>query len=148
MSIRPRRITVSLLAQVVLASVLLWRARLILRFGSVTRLARWTHVGEEQVTISQVDLEWAHGWFEAIRLAARLQGNRPQCLPKSLALAMRLRARGLPAKVVFGVQQHKAALHSHAWVVINETVIGESEHALADFTPVDLSHWLASTHSQ
>ncbi len=86
---------------------------------------------------------------ESVRLAARLHFLSAQCLPRAITLANMLVARGYDAQVILGVAkvvencvarhsengvaEIERRLSSHAWVELNDVMLGEPESVKHDF---------------
>ncbi len=75
---------------------------------------------------------------ESVRLAARLQPGRVECLPRSLALADMLQTRGMSGKVVIGVAKQGDQFASHAWVELDGSMVAEPEHVAIGFNRLNL----------
>ena len=73
---------------------------------------------------------------ESVRLAARLHWLNLACLPKSIVLSDMLQELGVPASVKLGVNKRDHQLASHAWVQVNDTLIGEPQHMKDQFTEI------------
>lgn len=57
-----------------------------------------------------------------------------RCLTRSIALASRLFAQGLPAELVLGVQLRPFA--AHAWVQAGDRLLNDRVDVVRDFTPI------------
>ena len=78
------------------------------------------------------------GMYESVRLAARLHFFEVQCLPRSIALAHMLCARGYDAQLVVGVAASGHGFASHAWVEVSGTIIGEPEDLADNFISLNM----------
>ena len=94
------------------------------------------NVAEAVMQQPQNNLQLAVNMHEAVRLAARLQPGRVECLPRSLVLADMLNARSYSAVVKLGVAKNQGTLASHAWVEIDGGMVCEPETVGSDFSKI------------
>jgi hypothetical protein len=79
-------------------------------------------------------LSTARDLHESIRLAARLNFLRLDCLPKSIVLSEMLVSKGIVAHIKVGVAKDSGGgLASHAWVEVDKTMVAEPETVKAQF---------------
>jgi hypothetical protein len=72
----------------------------------------------------------------AVRRAGRVAPFRAVCLQQSVAAALMLRRRRLPAEIYFGVAKPRgAAMQAHAWSVCGEVVV-TGEEGMDRYTPL------------
>lgn len=62
-----------------------------------------------------------------------LLSSTDKCLPYAFAISTHLRRRGVDAKLVFGVRLPFAA---HAWVQVDDIVVGDRPDRILAFTPI------------
>ncbi|HLV26342.1 MAG TPA: lasso peptide biosynthesis B2 protein [Gemmatimonadales bacterium] len=76
------------------------------------------------------EVEWA------LSRAAQYGAVRPACLVRSLALQRMLRRHGTHASELrLGFRMSNGNLEAHAWVELNDMVIGDSRAHVSTFTP-------------
>jgi hypothetical protein len=66
--------------------------------------------------------------------SGQIVGALDQCLALSLAIARRGLAQGLRSELVFGVKVRP--FQAHAWVLIDNVLISDRRHVVAQFTPI------------
>jgi hypothetical protein len=70
----------------------------------------------------------------AFERTARIVRSHDQCLSRSLALARRLAALGLPADLVIGVRLRPFA--AHCWVHAGEWLVNDRIDTVRTYTPI------------
>lgn len=102
----------------IVAQVQLWTRK---RGGIITRALT---PPDSEITISQLRRGTMLGW--AISRAARYGIFRPLCLARSIALQRMLMREGiLGSRLRIGVRPEGHALKAHAWVTLNDIVVGD-----------------------
>lgn len=97
-------------------------------------------IGEARKTISQCDPnaslaeEPVRREIRAFAHARLLRTAADRCLPRSLALALRLARHGCQANVVFGVRL--APFAAHCWVQAREEVLNDELEDVLRYTPI------------
>ena len=119
------------------ASIRLLLVRLRMRFSAPTWLnqkIKLSEVQRDMISAVEEDIP-AHvnAMHESVRLAARIQPGKIECLPRSLVLADMLQARNMSGRVVIGVAKQGNRFASHAWVELDHRIVAEPEHVAKDF---------------
>ncbi len=73
---------------------------------------------------------------EALGAASIWYYKRVLCYQRSGCLVWMLRDRGVPAQLVIGAQQWPP--RTHAWVTVNQQVIGDAEYRTTRFDVMDI----------
>ena len=74
----------------------------------------------------------------AVNRAAAYGVFRPLCLVRAVALSRMLDARGLHgSRVCVGVRRLRGRFAAHAWVEYKNQVLGDAEHHVSTFAPLD-----------
>jgi hypothetical protein len=74
----------------------------------------------------------------AVSRAAAFGVFRPLCLVRAVALNRMLESRGFHgSRVCVGVRKHRGRFAAHAWVEYKNQVIGDAEHHVSTFLPLD-----------
>jgi hypothetical protein len=93
--------------------------------------------GGEPRRCSERELALASRLALAVSRAAEHGVFRPACLVRAIALERWLRRRGIEAgRVRVGVRWQGGAFSAHAWVELNEQVLGDAEWHVRAFTPL------------
>lgn len=79
----------------------------------------------------------------AVDIASRHHPLPMPCLARSLALARMLRQAGYEAEIKLGVQHAGGRLHGHAWVVVADRPVGESELVTRRFQQLEAADLIA-----
>lgn len=89
----------------------------------------------------RADLGEARSWALAVDWVSRHGLFRPTCLVRSLALVSLLERAGIRgATIRAGVRRQEGRFLAHAWVELQETVLSDPRHYVAQFEPwADLS---------
>lgn len=82
-------------------------------------------------------------WLAVNRIAERFP-LATTCVPRSIALWVMLRRRGIPAEMRIGVSDGSAGFASHAWVEISGEPVGETKSSLESFLPLAIEDFLIS----
>lgn len=80
------------------------------------------------------DTDAAARTIRAFEYARLLRSAADRCLPRSIALALCLAARGLRAHVVIGVKL--APFGAHAWAQAGDHVLGDSAEEVLRYSPI------------
>ena len=97
-----------------------WRVRWV----SYERLIQTVDAGLKQ-TSGQLSV--AQGLNRLVGWASRFHLLRMTCLVQSLALRWMLGRRGIASELKIGAVKTQAGIHAHAWVEVEEQVIGVAE---------------------
>lgn len=93
--------------------------------------------GEAPRRCSEEELALAARLALAISRAAEHGVFRPACLVRAIALERMLRRRGIETgRVRVGVRWQEGAFSAHAWVELDEQVLGDAEWHVRTFTPL------------
>jgi hypothetical protein len=112
-------------------SNLLWHS-LVLRFQSYHRAAQTAQCARSQQA-SRHDIDEIVAATEA---AARILPGQPRCLVRSLTLFRMLRSRGRQPIMRIGIQYSAQRLVAHAWVQIDDHVIGDRPDVASCYLPL------------
>lgn len=85
----------------------------------------------EKSTVDHADMQ-RHA--RAFHRASILTRTRDQCVPCSVALAIFLRRRAIPARLVVGVSARPFA--AHCWVQVDDIVVNDMTDHVASFVPI------------
>ena len=85
-------------------------------------------------SIADSDTEILKGIKRAVDLAVRFMVFNSDCVYQSLALAMMLRRRAIPAVVCMGVSSFP--FRAHAWVEVNNEVVSGDESIVSGLYPL------------
>jgi Transglutaminase-like superfamily len=110
-----------------------WR----LRWVSYERL---TQTGDARLKQTSGQLSVAQRLHRLIGWASRFHLLRMTCLVQSLALRWMLGRRGIASELKIGAMKTQAGIHAHAWVEVEEQVIGDpggTEKGFSAFDPVE-----------
>ena len=108
-----------------------------LRWVSYERMTQTGHAGMKQ---TRGRLSVAMRLHRLIGWASRFHLLRMSCLVQSLSLRWMLGRRGIASELKIGAMRTQAGIHAHAWVVVEEQVIGDAggtEKAFSVFDPVE-----------
>lgn len=122
-----RKLSVSNAVEIALAH---FEALYRLRFQSLNRvLAR---IATPPVSLSSnVDISAA---VIAFRRSDAFIGRQDRCLLKAVALAIYLRRRGIPSRLVIGVALRP--FHAHCWVQTDDRLLSEESEVVSGFVPI------------
>ncbi len=70
----------------------------------------------------------------AVRMLGWFRSSREHCLPRAIALAHVLAARGVPANLVIGVSLHP--FRAHAWVQVDDALICDDVDIVRLYAPI------------
>lgn len=105
-----------------------------LRFGSLHRtLCKLAAAKAAQGDASRGALESAEV-AAAFEWTRRVMRSHDQCLPRSIAVASRLAALGIPAELVIGVRLRPFAAHS--WVEAGGRLVNDRFDTVRTYTPI------------
>jgi hypothetical protein len=119
------------------AGALLTLAYLAIRlFGWPRTLETWRHYCQRKALYTAAcEMEaTARAIDDTVRAVAARQPLNIACKERALCCWFLLRAAGLPAQIVLGVELFPLA--SHCWCQLGQVIIGEDEDWCAQFTPV------------
>ena len=80
----------------------------------------------------------AHDIARGLTLAARRSPADVRCLAESLAVTVVLRVMGYNSRIVVGVLRPDESFGAHAWVEINEVIVGNHLATTRGFRRLDL----------
>lgn len=122
------------------AGVLLTRAKWELGRSPLPEVARWATGNVSGAPGRDADVrEAVYRSENAVRLAARLHPIKMKCLPKALALAKMLTARGIAIDLKLGVRRENGSFAGHAWVEWNGAAVNEQAPVAATYAKLDYS---------
>lgn len=122
------------------AGALLTRANWAVSRSPLTAVARWATRNVSAAPGGSDDVrEMVYRSEKAVRLAARLHPVEMKCLPRALALAKMLAARGIAIDLKLGVRREDGGIAGHAWVEWNGEVVNESAPVAATYAEFDHS---------
>lgn len=111
------------------------RARHILRHGGLHHVLDDLARAKAAATPgSMPDPDRLRGMATAFEMTARLVRSHDQCLPRSIALARRCLAVGLPVDLVIGVKLRPFS--AHCWVQAGSWLVNDHIDNVRSFTPV------------
>ena len=108
-----------------------------LRWVSYERL---TQTGDARLKQTSGQLSVAQRLLRLIGWASRFHLLRMTCLVQSLSLRWMLGRRGIASELKIGAMKTQAGIHAHAWVEVEEQVIGDArglEKGFSAFDPVE-----------
>ena len=108
-----------------------------LRWVSYERL---TQTGVARLKQTSGQLSVAQRLHRLIGWASRFHLLRMTCLVQSLSLRWMLGRRGIASELKIGAMKTQAGIHAHAWVEVEEQVIGDAggtEKGFSAFDPVE-----------
>lgn len=109
--------------------------RLSLRFGRLHAVLRKLAEAKQPPTVVQARApEMMQGVAAAFERTARIVRSHDQCLSRSIAMARRLAAMGLPADLVIGVRLRPFAAHS--WVQAGAWLVNDRIDTVRTYTPI------------
>jgi len=110
-------------------------ARFSLRWRRLHKILRAIDLGRTAWPRSgPVDLDAIKDAATAFERTSRFLRSHDQCLPRSIALARYLAARGLPADLVLGVRLRPFA--AHAWVQSGQWLVNDRIDTIRSYTPI------------
>jgi hypothetical protein len=125
---------------IVRAGILLARVKRSLGQSSLPDVARWATRNIAGGPSSDAEIRGTvYRCEKAVRLAARLYPGGVKCLPRALALAKMLAARGIAIDLKLGVRREDGKFAGHAWVEWNGEVVNESAPVAATYAILDHS---------
>ena len=108
-----------------------------LRWVSYERLTQTGHARLKQIS---GQLSVAQHLLRLIGWASRFHLLSMTCLVQSLTLRWMLGRRGIASELKIGAMKTQAGIHAHAWVEVEEQVIGDAggtEKGFSAFDPVE-----------
>ncbi len=106
---------------------------LALRLSSFDALSESRFLIPSKKIILFTSLKYEQRLYQLVGWASHLHILPMACLEKSLALRWMLQRRGIDAQIKIGASKALEGINAHAWVEINEQVVGESESIIANF---------------
>lgn len=91
------------------------------------RLMEWSTRGIPFRPVQEQDIDDARRLSDLIGYAGRSGIVALGCLPQSLLLHRRLRARGLDSSLRIGVRRDASGFAAHAWVELDGIALGQSQ---------------------
>ncbi len=110
-----------------------------LRVAGFVRMRRWAENAKTTASRTTTtfpadpDEAYFHRCAELTAIAARYGFYQANCLHQSLALCRLLRRLGVPSHLCIGVKKGAGSLQAHAWVEVNDCVLGPTTEEFSRF---------------
>ncbi len=106
---------------------------LALRWKSFDSLSESQFLIPSKKVVKSASLDFGQHVYKLLGWAAQVHIFPMTCLEKSLALNWMLKRRGIQTQVKIGAQKVSAGIAAHAWVEMNDQVVGEAESVASNF---------------